>query len=167
MFKQKITHKFETKQNTIDTIIWECRNHELGLKSQIAYVLATVEHETANTFKPVKEAYWLDENWRKNNLRYYPFYGRGYVQLTWKENYQKYSKILGADLVKNPDILLEPNVSLFILVHGCRHGSFTGKKIPDYLSYDKKDYFNARRVINGTDKAELIANLAKKWETIL
>lgn len=164
MFKEKTLHKFNTKEDTVKAIIWECRNHELGLKSQIAYVLATVEHETAGTFKPVKEAYWLDENWRKNNLRYYPYYGRGFVQLTWRENYQKYSKILGVDLVKNPDILLEPNVSLFILVHGFRHGTFTGAKIADYLNYSRKDYVNARRCINGTDKAREIANIAKKWE---
>ncbi|GAB4303733.1 hypothetical protein [Cyanobacterium aponinum] len=32
------------------------------------------------------------------------------------------------------------------------------------LNYSRKDYVNARRCINGTDKAREIANIAKKWE---
>ena len=49
-----------------------------------AYGLATAWWETNKTMQPVREAYWLSEAWRKPNLRYYPHYGRGYVQLTWK-----------------------------------------------------------------------------------
>lgn len=82
-------HDFSTKEGTIEAIKWECVAQGIGLKSQIAYVLATVEWETAKTFKPVREAFWLSEAWRKKNLRYYPFYGRGYVQLTWEKNYKK------------------------------------------------------------------------------
>ncbi len=54
-----------------------------------AYALATACHETAYTMQPVREAFWLSENWRRTHLRYYPFYGRGYVQLTWKANYER------------------------------------------------------------------------------
>lgn len=68
-------YDFSTKQSTIGAIIQECKKQGLNLNSQIAYVLATVDWETNKTFKPVKEAYWLSENWRKKNLRYYPFYG--------------------------------------------------------------------------------------------
>src|SRR5688572_29351341 len=60
-----------------------------------AYALATACHETACTMQPVREAFWLSENWRSRNLRYYPFYGRGYVQLTWKANYDKADRELG------------------------------------------------------------------------
>jgi hypothetical protein len=45
------------------------------LLNQVAYQLATVHWETNRTFEPVREAYWLSEEWRKRNLRYYPFYG--------------------------------------------------------------------------------------------
>ena len=69
------SYNFDTKQSTVNAIGAECRRQGIGLDTQIAYVLATVEHETANTFKPIKEAYWLSENWRKRNLRYYPYYG--------------------------------------------------------------------------------------------
>lgn len=156
-------YNFSTQNGTIDAIKQECKKKGLPLKPQIAYVLATAQWETANTFKPVKEAYWLSEEWRRKNLRYFPFYGRGLVQITWKSNYQKYSDILGVDLVNNPDKVLEPNISLFILVHGCKNGTFTGMKIEDYINSNRTDFYNARRVINGIDKAQEIANIAKEW----
>lgn len=155
-------HIFTTKAGTIDAIKWECNAQDIGLKTQIAYVLATVQWETAQTFEPVREAYWLSETWRKNNLRYYPYYGRGYVQLTWKGNYQKYSGILGIDLVNHPDLAMNENVALFILVHGFKTGTFTGRKISDYINRSKTDFVNARRCINGTDKAHTIAKIAEK-----
>jgi hypothetical protein len=156
-------HDFSTKEGTVKAIISECKKQGLNLTNQIAYVLATTEWETANTFKPVREAYWMSEEWRRKNLRYFPYYGRGYVQLTWRANYQKYSSILGVDLVNNPDKVLEPNVSLFILVHGCKNGTFTGMKIEDYIHNGATDFYNARRVINGIDKAQEIANIARQW----
>lgn len=156
-------HDFTTKAGTIDAIKWECNTQGIGLKTQIAYVLATVEWETAQTFEPVREAFWLSEDWRRNNLRYYPYYGRGYVQLTWKSNYQKYGQILGIDLVNNPDLAMNPNVSLFILVHGFKTGGFTGRKISDYINKFQTDFINARRCINGTDKAHTIAQIADRY----
>ena len=134
---------------------------------QWAYIFATTFHETAHTFEPVREAYWMSEAWRKKNFRYYPYYGRGYVQITWKANYQYYANLLGLDLVNNPDITMQPQVAFLILTHGFKYGKFTGRKITDYISGSKKDYVNARRCINGTDKASLIANYAKLFEEII
>jgi hypothetical protein len=156
---------FTTKQGTQRAIIRECKRHGLTLNSQIAYVLATVEHETANTFKPVREAFWLSEDWRRRNLRYYPYYGRGYVQLTWDYNYQAYSDILGVNLVSNPDKVMEPNIALFILVHGMTKGRFTGKKLGTFVNGSKTDFYNARSVVNDHDKAEHIAGLARAWQS--
>jgi hypothetical protein len=153
-------HDFSTKNGTIDAIIYECRAQGLILDTQIAYVLATAEWETNRTFKPVKEAYWLSEGWRKRNLRYYPFYGRGFVQLTWKNNYKKYSKILGVDMVEDPSIALRNNVALFVLIHGFKTGTFTGRKITDYINDHHTDFIRARRCINGSDKAHSIASIA-------
>ena len=156
-------HDFSTKQGTIDAIRWECQTQGIGLKTQMAYVIATTEWETAKTFKPVREAFWLSESWRKKNLRYYPFYGRGFVQLTWKNNYQKYSDLLGVDMVKNPDLAMDSNVALFVLVHGFKTGTFTTRKITDYININKTDFLNARRCINGMDQASKIAALAAKY----
>ena len=81
------------KNNFISLLLKECELQNITNKNQIKYIIATVQHETNNTFKPIKEAYWLSEGWRKRNLRYYPYYGRGYVQITWRENYEKFSNI--------------------------------------------------------------------------
>lgn len=156
----RIEHDFSTKEGVIEAIKFECIQNGFT-KHQIAYVLATVEHETARTFKPVREAYWLSENWRKKNLRYYPYYGRGYVQITWLKNYEYFSKLLKVDMVKDPDIAMRENVALFILVHGFRYGTFTGKKISDYINSNKVDFKGARRCINGTDCDVKIAKLAE------
>lgn len=147
-------------------IVEECRKFGC-LRNQAAYILATAYHETAHTMRPVVEAYWLSETWRKKNLRYYPYHGRGFVQLTWKANYIKAGKELGVDFVAHPDQLLEPNNSAKILVKGSMEGWFTGKSIPDYITLQKSDFKGARRVINGTDKASQIANLAKRYDEIL
>lgn len=77
-------------------------------------VIATIAIETASTFKPVREAFWLPESWRQANLRYYPFYGRGYVQLTWEDAYRIVSGILGVDLLGNPDRAMEPQIAAWI-----------------------------------------------------
>lgn len=154
---------FSTKEATIAAIIEECEAQGLGLPAQIAYVLATTQWETAQTFKPVREAFWKSEEWRRTNLKYHPYYGRGYVQLTWKSNYQQYSEILGIDLVNEPDRAMEPGVALFILVHGFKTGAFTGRKLTDYINSDRVDFVGARRCINGTDRAQDIARLAEKF----
>ena len=67
-------------------------------------------------------------------------------------------------LKDRPDLAMEPNVALFILVHGFKTGSFTGRKITDYINGYRTDYLNARRCINGMDKARKIAELAKKYD---
>ena len=152
-----------TTDETIEAIKQECKAQGIGSSEQIAYVLATVKWETAHTFKPVKEAFWLSEAWRKNNLKYYPYYGRGYVQLTWKTNYKKYGDILGIDLVSNPDLALDPKYALFILVHGFKIGIFTGHKITDHINSYITDFYNARRCINGLDHATDIKNIALKF----
>jgi predicted chitinase len=163
VIEKKNKHDFSTKAETIKAIKSECVAQSIALDTQIAYVLATTHWETAQTFKPVREAFWLSEQWRKNNLRYYPFYGRGYVQLTWENNYQKYSDILGVDLVGSPDLAMENEIALFVLVHGFKTGTFTGRKITDYINDFDTDFINARRCINGTDRAHEIAELAENY----
>lgn len=144
-------------------IIEEAQKEGL-LRNQLAYVLATAYHETAHTMKPVKEAYWLSESWRKKNLRYFPWYGRGFVQITWEENYVKAGKILKTDLTTNPDRVMEPLISARILVIGSRDGWFTGKKLSDYITLSKSDFVNARYIINGKDKRDLIAGYARVYD---
>lgn len=132
-----------------------------------AYIFATVYHETAHTFLPVIEAYWKSEEWRKRNFRYYPYYGRGYVQLTWEANYKKFGKLLQIDLAGNPELACEPETAWKILIIGCNRGLYTGAAIGKYVKHGSPDYVNMRRVINGNDKAELIASYAEGFRKIL
>jgi hypothetical protein len=163
-------YDFSSKEGTITAIKAECQKQGLGLATQIAYVLATADWETGSTFQPVREAFYVSEDfdtaeaWRKAHLGYYPYYGRGYVQLTWEDNYRKYQELLAVDLVSDPDKALEPGTALFILVHGFKTGTFTGKKITDFINEAETDFYNARRCINGLDRAGKIAQLAEKYQ---
>jgi hypothetical protein len=58
---------------------------------------------------------------------------------------------------------MECEIAVFILVHGFKTGTFTGRKISDYINERKKDFFNARRCINGLDRAADIARLAERY----
>ena len=137
------------------------------LRNQLAYILATAYWETARTMKPVVEAFWLSEEWRSRNLRYYPWHGRGYVQLTWLANYLRAGKELDLDLTTDPDVVMQPEVAAQILVKGSMHGWFTGKSLPDYITLSRSDFYSARRVINGTDKASEIAEIAEAYDAAL
>lgn len=147
-------------------IIEKGKEHDL-LRNQLAYVLATAYWETARTMKPVKEAYWLSEDWRKKNLRYYPWYGRGYVQLTWEANYRKAQDKTGYPFHKNPDTALKSEPAAVVLVRGSKEGWFTGKKLSDFITLEQSDFVNARRIINGTDRAKEIAEIAKEYDSLL
>lgn len=90
------------------------------------------------------------------------FAGRGYVQITGRLNYAKASRIVGVDLLAQPDLALDPEMAAKIIVAGMRDGWFTGRKLADCTSYS-----DMRRVVNGSDKADLIAGYARSFETAL
>lgn len=129
--------------------------------------------ETNQTMQPVREAYWKDEAWRKANLRYYPWYGRGYVQLTWEDNYRKADAELnlGGTLVAKPDRAMEPGIAAEIMVSGMAHGWFTTKKLGDYLPTTglgtRDQHKQARRIINGTDRWDDLATYAMGFQEAL
>lgn len=93
----------------------ELERRGIGTRNVSAGALATIAVETAHTFAPVQEAFWLDDAWRFANLRYAPHWGRGYVQLTWDYNYRAYGDALGIDLLANADRAMEPDVAAAIL----------------------------------------------------
>lgn len=144
-------------------IVNVCAANDL-LRNQAAYVLATAYHESAHSMKPVRE-YGGEAYLRKK--KYYPFVGMGYVQLTWKANYEKASRKLGVDFVTNPKLLLKAEYAAKILVVGMLEGWFTGRKLADYVTLYKSDFVNARRIINGMDRAADIAELAKQYDALL
>lgn len=156
---------FETSLSAMGTAHWPL--------SWVAYALATKWHETNETMQPVREAYWLSEAWRKTHLRYWPWYGRGDVQLTWQQNYERADEELGlgGSLIANPDRALEPDIAAKVMVRGMEAGWFTNHKLADYLPLAGRGtadgYTNARRIINGTDRAAKIAGYAQAFEEAL
>jgi putative chitinase len=65
---------------------------------------------------------------------------------------------------------LQPEIAAKILVKGMQEGWFTGKKLADYLpqhAANRLQFQQARRIINGTDKADLIAGYALQFQSAL
>lgn len=134
----------------------------------IAYSLATAYHETARSMAPVRELGQGRGRAYGNPVPPYNqvYYGRGYVQLTWKRNYANATRSLvrhnvvgsDVDLVRNPDLAMRPDIASGILVFGMLEGWFTGRKLVDYFSGTRSDWVDARVIINGHDRAALIAS---------
>lgn len=136
-----------------------------------AYALATAFHETAFTMQPIAEygkgkgrAYGVPGR----NRGQVP-YGRGYVQLTWDDNYDKADARLGLNgaLRNNYELALDPTVAGKILRTGMAEGWFTGRSLKTYLTKElgtTAQFTEARRIINGTDRAATIAAYAIKFQ---
>ncbi|MEO1159767.1 MAG: glycoside hydrolase family 19 protein [Pseudomonadota bacterium] len=135
----------------------------------LAYALATAFVETAYTMQPIREyGRGRGKKYGKPDpVTGQTYYGRGYVQLTWKFNYETASRSLDIDFVKHPDLVMEPHNAAFIMFQGMKDGWFTGRGFADYINSKQRDYWNARRIINGTDRAGEIAGYALKFEAAL
>ena len=159
----------QSQVDGLDFLLGKLEHDTFSLK-QTAYILATIHHETGvrrngelQTFQPIKELRERSDSPRRANQdRYWltGFYGRGLVQITWEKNYRKFG------IANDPDKALEPETAYEIASRGMREGLFTGKKLSDFIN-GKADYRNARKVINGLDRADEIAAKARKWEAIL
>lgn len=144
-------------------IIKACKEYGC-LRNQAAYLLATAYHETAHTMKPVTE-YGSQKYLRSK--KYWPWIGRGYVQVTWKDNYIKLKNATGVDVISDPDKALDPEVAAIALVNGTMEGWWTGKPLTKYVTLQKSNFYQARRTVNGLDKAQQIAEYAKQYDESL
>lgn len=127
-----------------------------------------------------------NEKTQANRIVKHRYYGRGFVQITWHDNYRKMDSVLGlgGKLHLNPDLTLQnPQISYDIASYGMRHGCFiddpgesakkaevcNGAKLSDYLQGAKTNYAAARRIINVDVAAngKLVAGYAKKFEEII
>ena len=164
---------------------------------QLAYAFTTVQRETnvagmvgghyvPLTYNPITElgsySYIMSHYEGRRDLGNtqpgdgWKFRGRGYVQITGRNNYTKFGRLLGVDLVNDPDLALGPVVAWDILSLGMREGLFTGVKLSDYIPLDDQlpaDYYDARRIINPGElrvRPEVVRQMAQnavQWEAIL
>jgi len=158
------------QREPLDAILDEGIRRDRRL-SEVAYVLATAYWETGR-FKHMEEigegaGRDYGEAVLVSRGKRLSYHGRGFVQLTWLANYARMALILGVDLVNEPDRAKEPALAARILWEGMIRGSFTGKSLADYFGEDEADYVEARRIVNGTDKAEGIAEIAREFAKAL
>lgn len=150
-----------------------CDYYNVTNPNHIGYIIGTVSGESA--FKPRKEIranpriqpalYRLQERYWHTG-----YYGRGYIQITWRTNYLRLGQRigLGTQLVDNPDLALEPRIAAHIAVVGMYEGLFTGKKLSDYdMPNGEYDFLHARRIVNAMDKAELFASYGRWYARVL
>lgn len=171
MLKRTLTSE---QISNINHIFQTCLQLKVTDLRSIAYILATTQWETARTFRPI------DEMGRGRGKSYgipHPktgkiYYGRGFVQLTWYDNYERFTRLLNArgfnvDLINKPEQANNPEIASLILVLGMKEGRFTGRDLDDYFNDSKEDWYNARRIVNGTDKAVIIKDIALETYYIL
>jgi putative chitinase len=161
-------------KDCIHLIFYKCLELHVTDLRMISYILATTHWETGAygqrfIYEPVSEqgkgkekSYGIPH--KKTGKIYY---GRGFVQLTWFDNYERFTKILNKlgfdiDLISNPDLALKPEIAALILIIGMRDGKFTGADLDDYFDIIKSDWYNARKIVNGLDKAVIISDIAKE-----
>lgn len=180
----------QSQVNQLNLLVSEFDKDKSISYPQAAYMLATAWHEVNGTLLPIEEygkGRKLDYGrWHKNskgqeycfkngnrNTVYlrseydHLYYGRGLVQLTWFDNYDRASDELGVDFLNHPELVMEPDNAIKIMIAGMKGGWFTHRSLSTYINQSKKDYVNARRIINGTDKALKIAGYATIFEKAL
>lgn len=126
--------------------------------NNLAYALATVQHETAGTFKPIEEYGGRQQAITRGYGGGANYFGRGYIQLTHDYNYKDIGKKigLGDELYNNPSLALQPEIASKILASFMKDRGVTKYS-------DSGDFYNARRPVNGLDKADKIAGIAKGY----
>lgn len=181
--------RLDTKQIAgLEAVLAEAQRR--GTPDQhLAYMLATAFHETGGKMQPVREnlnytsAARIKQTWptrfptvasaqpfvrnpqKLANKVYggrmgntgpndgWIYRGDGLPQLTGKENFRKFGIEPGMDLA----------TAVRVMFDGMTKGMFTGARLADFFGEGREDSVGARVVVNGTDKARLIAGYYRNF----
>jgi putative chitinase len=158
------------------------RDTSVGDIRWAAYMLATVQAEcgptrSAPAFEPVEEGVSSRTGKPYNEPQTAPdgtshrYYGRGYIQLTHKRNYQAMTAALGLTgpdhLVNHPERALDRDIAYKVMSCAFRRGLDGSPPLSHYIGHKQCDYRNARQIINRMDRADEIAGYARKYDLCL
>lgn len=173
--------------------VWEESYADDYPMSFLAASLGTTKLETAHTMQPIKEIggrkYFMGMYDKTGNRPKKAaelgntkvgdgatFSGKGFVQATGRGNSRKLGKLfkkyfnIDVDFEENPDKLLEPFYAAHALYLGCITGLYTGKGWGDYIKSSPatfNEFKSSRRVVNGTNKATMIAGYCVEFQKAL
>lgn len=147
-------HLSQIQVDSTQAILEACTANIIIDNRKIAYILATAFHESR--LKPVEEIGRGTGHDYGKLINGHAYYGRGFVQLTWKSNYETFGRLLKIDLVGNPALALNIDYAASIIVIGMSKGLFTGAGLNKYFNDKIQDSINARKIVNGLDSAKLI-----------
>lgn len=156
---------------------WEAKD-EHDDDRKLAYILATSYHESGHTMNAIHEGF--DDNYWPSRYADTGYWGRGFVQLTWEDNYRGMEDETGVDLTQYPEAALLPQISAIVTVDGMMDGDFRRQAGPlnNYIPVTENedgsvtrgqaDYEGARDTVNGGgDRAGDIAAIAQTIETAI
>ncbi len=164
----------QSQVDGMNAILDEWERRDLKDLRWLAYMLATTKWETAHTMQPIAE-YGKGKGHsygQPDPVTGQTYYGRGFVQLTWKANYVTMGRLLNVDLCDHPDLAMSLPVATQVLFEGMlradsKVGDFTGMALEDCFGPDREDWVKARKIINGTDHDAEIAEIGKKFRNAL
>ncbi len=149
----------EAARRNIPIIAEALKNEGILDTNVLAYALATVEHETDETFEPIAEIQGSVNARRFGYEGGENYFGRGFIQITHLRNYRRYSERvgLGDQLVKNPELASQPDIAAKILA-----AFFKDNNVANLAS--QGDFVDARTPINPDYNGYAIANIAMKYD---
>jgi len=154
MNKKDVSEKFI--KSAEKGIIDHCKKIGLIIP-QIAYILATINHETDGMMVPRYVGYWDSESSHDK------WFSRGYVMIQGVKWYNKFANLIGKNIVDFPEMVMNADTALEIVISGMVHGHFTGHPLRAFVNGDCMNFVDARRsVVTVSVKAEWVSNLA--WD---
>lgn len=151
----------ELARQMVPAVLKACGDMGVTDCAHIAYMFATAEHE--GNFGQHMTEIWKNPpsaaqrgyqgkygNDKAGDGKKYR--GRGWVQLTFKSNYQRFGEALGIDLVADPNRAAEPEIASKIMILGMTQLGYRSKNLVlSRYGFDEAFQFDQARAIINND----------------